>query len=81
MEEGFANALQQSIVTLMISGEQKACFSLCVNKPGSDLTAGEKQCLAMCQDRYQEVFEKTFFRQYQNFMKSIEEEQHQHDLG
>ena len=75
MEERFTAAIQQTIVTLMVSGQQKACFPLCVHKPGTELSASEKQCLAMCQDRYQEVFQKTFFKQYQDFMKKFEEEQ------
>lgn len=79
MEEAMASVLQQNIVSLMIKGQIKACFSICVNRPGSDLVATEKQCLAMCQDRYQEVFQKTFFRQYQNFMKELEKGNAQED--
>jgi hypothetical protein len=79
MEEAFASVLQQNIVSLMIKGQIKACFNLCVNRPGSDLVASEKQCLAMCQDRYQEVFQKTFFRQYQNFMNELQKGAHEEE--
>lgn len=75
MDEALSQALQQQVVSLMIKGEIKACFNLCINRPSSELIAVEKQCLAMCQDRYQEVFQKTFFRQYQTFMKKLEAEQ------
>lgn len=74
MEEALSQALQQQVISLMIQGQLKACSRICINKPGPELIAVEKQCLAMCQDRYQEVFQKTFFRQYQTFMKKLEAE-------
>lgn len=80
MEDAVSQAFQQAFIALLVSGQQKACFKLCINKPGSDLNASEKQCLAMCQDRYQEVFKNTFFRQYQGFLKTVEEESKGHDL-
>ena len=73
MEEGILGPLQESIFSLMLAGQLKACYKLCIDKPGKDLSAGEKQCLAMCQDRYQDVFEKTFFRQFESFAKSVED--------
>ena len=76
MEEKVQAAIQQSIFTLMISGQLKACNSICVVRPTSELSAGEKQCLAMCQDRYEEVFKKTFFKQFEDYAKAQENESH-----
>lgn len=72
MEENIQNALQQRILGLMIQGELSACFKICITRPTGDLSASEKQCLAMCQDRYQDVFQKTFFKQYEAFMKNLQ---------
>jgi Tim10/DDP family zinc finger len=75
MDDNVLNFINQTVLGLMISGELKACFKICVTKPSSDLTAYEKQCLAMCQDRYQEVFQKTFFKQYENLARDATEGQ------
>ena len=75
MEERFQDAMQQTILGLMVSGQLKACFSICVPRPTSELSSGEKQCIAMCQDRYQDVFQKTFSQQYEDYLKAIQEGQ------
>mmetsp|Transcript_5031 Transcript_5031/g.7594 ORF Transcript_5031/g.7594 Transcript_5031/m.7594 type:complete len:87 (+) Transcript_5031:707-967(+) len=78
---GVQNFLQESIVRFMIEGTVKACFEKCVTRPQKELSANEKQCLAMCQDRYQEAFQKTFFRQYEELSKALSESQMQSSFG
>lgn len=75
MDERVQQAMQEGIVKLMLAGVMKGCYEKCVTKPSNELTGSEKQCLAMCQDRYQEAYQKTFFRQYERLMKGIEETQ------
>ncbi|OMJ84630.1 hypothetical protein SteCoe_14222 [Stentor coeruleus] len=80
MEESITQAFQQMFISLLVSGQQKACFRICITKPTSELTTSDKQCIAMCQDRYEEVFKNNFFRQYEEFLKSVEEQTKNHDL-
>jgi import inner membrane translocase subunit TIM13 len=64
----------------MIAGTVKACYEKCVTRPGNSLSATEKQCLAMCQDRFQEAFNTTFQRQYENLASDLSREHsHSHD--
>lgn len=80
MEETISQAFQEMFISLLVSGQQKACFNLCITKPTTDLSSSDKQCLAICQDRYEEVFKNTFFRQYEEFLESVEEGTKIHDL-
>ena len=63
--------MHQTIAQLMVMGTIKFCFDKCVTRPGKDLSSGEKQCLAMCQDRYKEAFEKTFFKMFKSFTSGM----------
>lgn len=62
----------------MLAGTLKACYEKCVTKPGNSLSATEKQCLAMCQDRYQEAFNTTFQRQFESLTSELSQE-HSHE--
>ena len=75
MDQQIQNVLQESIMRLMLQGVIKGCFQKCITKPGKELSANEKQCLAMCQDRYMEAFQKTFFNQYQKLMTGMQNAQ------
>ena len=72
MDSDMERILQQNILSLMFAGQFKACIQCCIQKPSTDLTASEKQCLAMCQDRYAEVFQKTFASQYTKFQQGLQ---------
>mmetsp|Transcript_14983 Transcript_14983/g.15000 ORF Transcript_14983/g.15000 Transcript_14983/m.15000 type:complete len:80 (+) Transcript_14983:24-263(+) len=69
MEDQLQAQMQNHMLALMLQGLLKGCFDKCIAKPSDDLTANEKQCLAMCQDRYQEAFQKTFVRQLERLAK------------
>ena len=73
MSEKFEDALQATMFNLMLKGMMKVAFDKCITRPGAALTSNEKQCLAMCQDRYIEAFQKTFGQQYNAMVKKTEE--------
>jgi import inner membrane translocase subunit TIM13 len=64
-ESALHNLINATLVQEMVVGTVKACYEKCVTRPGDSLSATEKQCLAMCQDRFQEAFNLTFQRQYE----------------
>jgi len=64
--------LNQVYVQLMVQSMTECCFDVCVAKPGNQLDSKEARCLAMCQDRYQEAFERTFQRQLKKVTDSAE---------
>jgi len=67
-ESALQNLVNQTLVQEMVAGTVKACYEKCVTRPGDSLSATEKQCLAMCQDRFQEAFNITFQRQYETMI-------------
>lgn len=75
MDEQIQTALQGSMLQLMLQGLMKGCFEICITRPGKELSSNEKQCLAMCQDRYMEGFQKTFFNQYSKIIKELQDSQ------
>lgn len=75
MDQQIQNVMQEGIFKLMIQGQMKACFEKCITRPGKELSSNEKQCLAMCQDRYSDAFQKTFFHQYQKLVQGMQEAQ------
>ena len=70
------NSLQSFLarVTMqeMLAGAFKACSEKCVPTPESVLSAKEKQCLAMCIDRYEEAFNITLTKQLSQLGQGLE---------
>ena len=79
-ESALQNLVSAAVVQELVAGTVKACYKKCVTRPGDSLSATEKQCLAMCQDRFQEAFNITFQRQYETMMSNVTHEHtHSHD--
>mmetsp|Transcript_9584 Transcript_9584/g.18705 ORF Transcript_9584/g.18705 Transcript_9584/m.18705 type:complete len:80 (+) Transcript_9584:7262-7501(+) len=76
MEERLAQAIQEAAIGMMLRDSTSTCYKMCVASPSDTLTNDNKRCLAMCQDRFQEAFEKTFFNQYKRYTEMLEASQH-----
>jgi hypothetical protein len=75
MEERLSSAIQEAAIGMMLRDSTQSCYKMCVTSPSDTLTKDNKMCLAMCQDRYQEAFEKTFFSQYKRYTELLESKQ------
>lgn len=75
MDESIQTASQEIMLQLMIQGLMKGCFAKCIIRPEKELSSTEKQCLAMCQDRYMEAFQRTLSYQYSKIVKGLQNPQ------
>ena len=80
MDERLQDALQENMFKLMFKGLVKTCFEKCVSRPGKELSSKEKQCLAMCQDRYMEAFQKTYSLQFQKLAQNMQSMKNESDF-
>lgn len=79
-ESALQGLINATMVQELVTGTVKACYEKCVTRPGNSLSATEKQCIAMCQDRFQEAFNLTFQRQFDSMIGGASHaHSHSHD--
>ena len=52
--------LEKLMGALMIFALQKHCVNKCILRPRDELTHGEKECLAGCEDKFLEAYQIGF---------------------
>ena len=49
--------IEQVVFALMMTAMQKQCVPKCLRKSGDSLSGSEKECLALCQDKFLEGYQ------------------------
>lgn len=49
--------MDRARLMLMMTGMQKQCIPKCLRKTGDSLSGNEKECLAVCQDKFMEGYQ------------------------